>query len=278
MRVRAAATTTALLATAMLAIAATPSAAAVERPQDARSSGAHVNTRRAENQRSTLLTDSQLEEVAVRHAHRMASRGEIYHNRNLGDEVDGWEAIGENVGLGPSVGSVDAAFWGSPEHRNNILGGWDRMGIGVVDEGGDIYVVQVFVRSRDGGKSAPANSSSDSGTASSETKPKPKPKPKAKASSSPSSKPSARPVDNAPRRQAAPPTKRSEDGRQVATRADGARRSIRTANAASQPREVVAPSPPVALRVGEAIVGALTDFGLEAAEILKPKTAVPLLA
>jgi hypothetical protein len=272
MRVRAAATTTALLATAMLATAATPSGAAVERPQDAQSSGAHVNTRRAENQRSTLLTDSQLEEVAVRHAHRMASRGEIYHNRNLGDEVDGWEAIGENVGLGPSVGSVDAAFWGSPEHRSNILGGWDRMGIGVVDEGGDIYVVQVFVRSRDGGKSAPANSNSDSGTASSGTKPK------AKASNEPSSKPSARPVEHAPRRQAVPSGNRSGDRQQIDAPVGQTRRSIRTANAASKPREVVPPAPPVAFQIGEAIVNALTEFGLEAAEILKPRTAVPLLA
>lgn len=288
MRVGAAATTTAFIATAMLAIAATPSVAAVERPQDARSSGANVNARRAEDQRSTLLEDPQLEAVAVRHARRMAARGEIYHNRNLGDEVDGWEALGENVGIGPSVGEVDGAFWNSQDHRNNILGGWDRMGIGVVDEGGDIYVVQVFKRSRDGSKSNGSNSSADSHSSASKPKPKPKPKPEPEpkpqpeASSRPSERPSSEPTKRrsqasdhprSPRAQG--PTETPKAGSRAS---EPSKRTVRTADAGSAPREVIPPSPPVALKLGAAFVEALTRFGVETAEMLQPETAVPLLA
>lgn len=119
------------------------------RPADAQTSIGTVNERRTEHGRAVLVTDPDLNAVAERHAGRMADRGEIYHNPNLGDEVDGWEALGENVGVGGSIGDIDAAFYASEGHRANILGAFTRIGVGVIEREEEIYVTQVFFRPSD---------------------------------------------------------------------------------------------------------------------------------
>jgi len=50
-------------------------------------------------------------------------RGRDLHNPSLASEVSGWRSIGENVGMGPSVDSIQQAFINSPEHYRNIMDG-----------------------------------------------------------------------------------------------------------------------------------------------------------
>jgi hypothetical protein len=86
--------------------------------------------------------------VARRHAARMASEGRLYHNPSLGSEVTGWTAVGENVGVGPSVDDIHRAFMASATHRHAILSGeYTQVGVGV-EVGGDgtLWVVEVFRR------------------------------------------------------------------------------------------------------------------------------------
>ena len=94
----------------------------------------------------TLSIASDLVAIARRHSEQMASRGTIYHNNNLPNEVGGnWTMLGENVGKGPSVDSIHDAFMNSPEHRANILrSGFNQMGIGTAVKDGYIYVTEVF--------------------------------------------------------------------------------------------------------------------------------------
>ncbi|MDQ3107109.1 MAG: CAP domain-containing protein, partial [Actinomycetota bacterium] len=69
--------------------------------------------------------------IAERHAAAMAARGSIYHNPDLGRQVQDWEVVGENVGVGPDVASLHQAFLDSPAHRANVLDArYRQVGIG----------------------------------------------------------------------------------------------------------------------------------------------------
>ncbi len=92
-----------------------------------------------------LAVADDLVEVARRHAVRMADEGRIYHNSQLGQEVSGWEALGENVGRGREVEPIHTAFMDSATHRANILETrFAQIGVGVAVRGGELWVVQVF--------------------------------------------------------------------------------------------------------------------------------------
>lgn len=255
---------------------ASASFAATEKPGDARTSEAAVNRRRAEQQRSTLLGSSELDAVATRQARRMAARGEIYHNPNLGDEVDDWEALGENVGVGASVGEIDDAFWSSPDHRANITGAWDSIGVGVVEESGDVFVVQVFKRTRGGGKRAP-NSAGASSSGSASARPRP--------SNSPA-KPAAEPAP-ASRRPAAHQVRRASPSpvpparRAASTYVRSAPKGVPMVRAAAveQPTVEVSPPPPtLSQRLGAAIATAIEEIGERVAGFFPASPGVPLLA
>jgi uncharacterized protein YkwD len=61
-----------------------------------------------------------------------------------------WRAVGENVGYGPTIASVQNAFMNSANHRATILTpGYEIVGLGVVhgtcNGNARTYVVQVFV-------------------------------------------------------------------------------------------------------------------------------------
>ncbi|MGJ7439572.1 CAP domain-containing protein [Aquipuribacter sp. MA13-6] len=91
-----------------------------------------------------LRTSGDLGAVAQRWAGQLASSGSLAHNPDLGQEVDGWSAVAENVGTGTDVGTVHGALMDSPGHRANILGGHTQVGVGVATGHDAVWVVQVF--------------------------------------------------------------------------------------------------------------------------------------
>jgi uncharacterized protein YkwD len=60
--------------------------------------------------------------------------------------VPNWQLWGENVGVGPTPQSVEAALMASPPHRANILGNFTHMGVGVVIANGHFWVTERFYR------------------------------------------------------------------------------------------------------------------------------------
>jgi uncharacterized protein YkwD len=136
-----------LLVTALLALllpGATPPAAA---SGDAEAGFvAAVNGARGAAGLPALQVAGDLVAVARQHASRMAGSDHLHHNGGLGGAVGGWDKIGENVGHGPDVADLHAAFLASPSHRANILDPeWTEIGVGVVaDAAGDLWVTQVF--------------------------------------------------------------------------------------------------------------------------------------
>ncbi|MEN8113529.1 MAG: CAP domain-containing protein [Actinomycetota bacterium] len=105
-----------------------------------------INASRAAEGLPPLASDSGLASFARSHSADMMAAGDIYHSSNLGSAASGWEALAENVGVGPSVTSLHNAFMSSSGHRRNILGNYNYAGVGVVENDGTIWVTVVFMR------------------------------------------------------------------------------------------------------------------------------------
>ena len=126
-----------------------------------------------------------LVDVARRHAEEMRRQQRLHHNPSLGNQVQGWQAVGENVGVGPTVESIHEKLMASPSHRDNILSGtFTEVGVGVVVDGSDLWIVQVFrlpqsaaTASSSGGSDAGAGAGADAPDAESSPASAPEPRP-----------------------------------------------------------------------------------------------------
>ena len=133
----------ALLVSAVLIAAAPQSAQAAARPIERRFANMINETRSTATLGSLKLSD-RLSEVARKHSSRMAAHGELYHSnleRLLTTSID---AVGENVGRGGSLDDLLNAFMASPPHAENILGSYQKTGVGIVKSDGQIWITQVF--------------------------------------------------------------------------------------------------------------------------------------
>lgn len=107
-----------------------------------------INRERTERGRKALAMNDILVGIARRHSKDMAADRRIYHNPNLGYALrfSNPSAWGENVGHGASVPSLHNLFMHSAPHRKNILKPeFDRVGVGIVERDGTLYVTVVFV-------------------------------------------------------------------------------------------------------------------------------------
>src|SRR4051812_37330181 len=131
---------------------------------------AKMNAARQANGLAPYAVASDLSSIARQHSAEMASRQSLYHNPSLTSQVTNWQAVGENVGEGPTVSDIHTAFMNSPEHRANILDhDFTQVGVGVsVDKNGMVWVTEDF-RQPSGAtsrSSTPVHSSSSSSSSS----------------------------------------------------------------------------------------------------------------
>jgi len=106
-----------------------------------------VDQARAAQGVRSLDTRAGLSDVARDWAGQMARTGLLRHNPRLTTEVGNWRRVGENVGFGPDVRTVQEAFMRSPGHRANLLDrDYTQIGVGVARRDGRVWVVQVFRR------------------------------------------------------------------------------------------------------------------------------------
>lgn len=91
-----------------------------------------------------------LEDDAYSHTTKMVRDGRIYHSSNLGEITASgyWLRMGENVGVGPSIASLHSAFMNSAGHRDNILGDFTHVGIGVKQSGSRLFTTVVFMKAK----------------------------------------------------------------------------------------------------------------------------------
>ena len=111
-----------------------------------------TNAYRQANGLPAMQYDAAASAVARGWSQSMASSATLSHNPNLVNAIQAyvepnWSRIGENVGFGPSVNSIQNTFINSPPHRANVLGDYNRVGIGVVRDGNNtIWVTLDFVK------------------------------------------------------------------------------------------------------------------------------------
>ena len=137
----------ALVAAATLAVQSPP-AGAVNDPGAEGSFVALTNSLRGSRGLPGYSVNGTLAAKARNWAEHMAAAGAISHS-NLADGAPGnWQRLGENVGMGPSVGSIHQALVDSHEHYVNLTDpGFQSIGVGVVNANGTYYVAEVFMES-----------------------------------------------------------------------------------------------------------------------------------
>jgi len=116
---------------------------------------ARHNAHRIANGFAPLVRDPSLDAVARDWTVQMATSEVLSHRTDLREAVETnvttqWQRIGENVGWGPNSDWLHDAFVASPGHNANILGDYNRIGIGAtLDDDGDLWVTVNFLNGPD---------------------------------------------------------------------------------------------------------------------------------
>lgn len=112
---------------------------------------ARINALRAAKGLPRLSVHPELTTVARSWAGAMAKVDRISHNPNLDKVVRAdWQKLGENVGVGMTVGELHEAFVASPTHYRNLVEPRYRyIGVGVVvGRGGALFTAHQFMQLR----------------------------------------------------------------------------------------------------------------------------------
>ena len=106
-----------------------------------------MNADRRANGRGDLAMHVQAAAKAQAWAEKLARDGKLSHS-NLPSGISvRWCSLGENVGMGNSVASIEKAYMNSPGHRANIVSTtWNGVGTGHATKNGVTYTVQVFIK------------------------------------------------------------------------------------------------------------------------------------
>ncbi len=111
----------------------------------------YINQARAAAGKPALTSDPALAGVAQRWAVNMGSKNQLFHNPNMAADVDrwvttAWTRLGENVGVGSDMRGLHSAFMASPGHYANIMGDYNRIGVGHTYAGGRLWVTINFLK------------------------------------------------------------------------------------------------------------------------------------
>jgi hypothetical protein len=107
-----------------------------------------INAARSAAGAAPLSVQADLLRISRAWSQTMATAGQLFHDADLSKLAPSrWQALGENVGMGPTCDAIAQAFMNSPEHRRNILDpAYTTVGVGVVDAaGGTIWVTEDFM-------------------------------------------------------------------------------------------------------------------------------------
>lgn len=137
------------LALGLLVFAGTAAVAAAS-PSEESEFVSLINQSRGAAGLASLTVYNDLVIGARNHTAEMIPTGTIFHSSSaeLSSVTTGWSVLGENVGKGPSPSVLHQAFMASPSHKANILGDFDKVGVGVGhDADGKLFVTVMFMKS-----------------------------------------------------------------------------------------------------------------------------------
>jgi uncharacterized protein YkwD len=106
-----------------------------------------LNSYRTSHGVAALAAAADARSKAQAHAEDMAGQQRLYHDNLASGLNDDWYTVGENVGEGGSIDSINQAFINSSEHRSNMVDpSFNYVGVGVAqDANGRYWVCEVFV-------------------------------------------------------------------------------------------------------------------------------------
>ena len=113
-----------------------------------------MNAARASAGRSPFRLDPEISKVSKVHTREMVKASSLFHTSSsvLSKRVTNWVLLGENVGMGGTVSSLHSAFMDSPVHKANILlSSFRHVGVGVMKDGGRMWVTVTFEAKSDPG-------------------------------------------------------------------------------------------------------------------------------
>ncbi len=136
-----------VLLTLSIAIGATPAGAQGYDSGAEAEFVASINQLRASKGLALLTVDNELLGPSRSWADTMKAQGHISHAPDLSVGVtQNWQKLGENVGVGPTVGSLMDAFIASPGHYANLVDpAYTRVAVGVVWAGNVMYTTHRFM-------------------------------------------------------------------------------------------------------------------------------------
>ena len=107
-----------------------------------------LNGDRSINRVAALPASGTSQAKAQAWAEQLARDNRIYHSTSLSTGIDQrWCRLGENVGMGPSIAAIEAAYMQSPGHKANILDArFNGAGVGVAYNGTTVFTVQEFIQ------------------------------------------------------------------------------------------------------------------------------------
>ena len=114
-----------------------------------------INQDRAARGLYPLTPDPELSRIARIKSQDMLDGGYFAHESPTYGDVRAmlrrfgypFSAAGENIAHHANVDKAQAAFMSSAGHRQNILGTWTKVGIGIVEDAqGYIYATQIFAK------------------------------------------------------------------------------------------------------------------------------------
>jgi uncharacterized protein YkwD len=106
-----------------------------------------MNQERKDRRLGGMRLDPELGRVAMRHTKEMSLANTLAHTTTsqLTRRVTNWATLGENVGVGSTVGTLHTAFMNSPAHRENVLyDTFNNVGVGVKKADGRMWVTVIF--------------------------------------------------------------------------------------------------------------------------------------
>lgn len=109
---------------------------------------ASLNDTRARAGLPALVVHDELTALSRSWAQTMATAGEIFHADPISAGLGApWLKLGENVGVGPTVGDLMQAFEASPGHYANIVDPeFTHVGVGVVWVGNRMFTTHRFMK------------------------------------------------------------------------------------------------------------------------------------
>ncbi len=113
-----------------------------------------INEEREKRGLGKLRLDTELGKAARKHTGEMVAKSLLFHtsSSDLAERITRWRVLGENVGVGGSVGTLHTAFMESPPHKENVLHETYRyVGIGTSKSGGSLWVTMIFEARKDPG-------------------------------------------------------------------------------------------------------------------------------